>query len=363
MKKLTAGIFTVLLGAVSVNAADAAVASKGYVDGKVGANTTLITDLTKMVESNKTAADATATALSEYKTSNDAAVALKANAADVYSKDEADKKFEEQAAATQKLTDAKAYTDTQIKTLTDSLGGVGEDGESTGLTGTVAAQGVRITSLEDKVGDKSVADQIAESLADYSTTTEVDGKITSAVADLATKSEVNTGVANAIGDLDVTDAAVDNQFVTAVSETDGKITVSRSALTAENIPALEITKITGLQAALDAKQGALSSANGSDSITVSDTGIISVTQGAITTSLLAKDAVTTDNIADGAVTDAKITSVASEKVTGLADALDAKISVTSATTEAGKYVLTANVSADGVADYAWEQIERGANNE
>ena len=34
MKKLTAGIFTVLMGLVSVNAADAAVASKGYVDNK-----------------------------------------------------------------------------------------------------------------------------------------------------------------------------------------------------------------------------------------------------------------------------------------------------------------------------------------
>lgn len=34
MKKLTAGIFTVLMGLVSVNAADAAVASKGYVDSK-----------------------------------------------------------------------------------------------------------------------------------------------------------------------------------------------------------------------------------------------------------------------------------------------------------------------------------------
>lgn len=36
MKKLTAGIFTVLMGLVSVNAADAAVASKGYVDKLTG---------------------------------------------------------------------------------------------------------------------------------------------------------------------------------------------------------------------------------------------------------------------------------------------------------------------------------------
>ena len=36
MKKLTAGIFSVLMGLVSVNAAEAAVASKGYVDAKIG---------------------------------------------------------------------------------------------------------------------------------------------------------------------------------------------------------------------------------------------------------------------------------------------------------------------------------------
>lgn len=45
MKKLTAGIFTVLMGLVSVNAADAAVASKGYVTqeiNKVNANVTAV---------------------------------------------------------------------------------------------------------------------------------------------------------------------------------------------------------------------------------------------------------------------------------------------------------------------------------
>lgn len=38
MKKLTAGILTVMLGIVSANSADAAVASKGYVDAKVKTN-------------------------------------------------------------------------------------------------------------------------------------------------------------------------------------------------------------------------------------------------------------------------------------------------------------------------------------
>ena len=40
---------------------------------------------------------------------------------------------------------------------------------------------------------------------------------------------------DAIAALDVTDAAVENQFVTAVSETDGKIAVSRSAINASQI--------------------------------------------------------------------------------------------------------------------------------
>ncbi len=60
MKKLTAGIFTVLMGLVSVNAADAAVASQGYVDFKVGENTTAISELSGTVQANKAAADAVA---------------------------------------------------------------------------------------------------------------------------------------------------------------------------------------------------------------------------------------------------------------------------------------------------------------
>ena len=64
---------------------------------------------------------------------------------------------------------------------------------------------------------------------------------------------VADSIAAAINALDVTDAAVEHQFVTAVSETDGKISVTRAALTAADIPALGIDKITGLQTALDAK--------------------------------------------------------------------------------------------------------------
>ncbi len=44
MKKLTAGIFAAILTVVGTNAADAAIASKGYVDGQIGDLTTLTTE-------------------------------------------------------------------------------------------------------------------------------------------------------------------------------------------------------------------------------------------------------------------------------------------------------------------------------
>ena len=97
MKKLTAGIFTVLMGLVSVNAADAAVASKGYVDkevataktnaselvgnlanGQVAANTKLIGNFGTEITNNqeiKTAGVKSAGNLSQAVAALDAAVA------------------------------------------------------------------------------------------------------------------------------------------------------------------------------------------------------------------------------------------------------------------------------------------------
>lgn len=57
----------------------------------------------------------------------------------------------------------------------------------------------------------------------------------------------------AIAGLDAPDAEVANQVVTAVSEADGIITVTRRALVAADIPTLAISKVDGLQTALDGK--------------------------------------------------------------------------------------------------------------
>ena len=72
-------------------------------------------------------------------------------------------------------------------------------------------------------------------------------------AAVGTGGSVDTQITNAINALDVdasTDA--DGVVIQSISETDGKISVTRRALKAEDIPALAIAKITGLQDKLDA---------------------------------------------------------------------------------------------------------------
>lgn len=61
---------------------------------------------------------------------------------------------------------------------------------------------------------------------------------------------VADSITAAINKLNKADAAVTGQFVTAVTEENGIITVTRSALAASDIPALGIDKITGLETRL-----------------------------------------------------------------------------------------------------------------
>lgn len=69
----------------------------------------------------------------------------------------------------------------------------------------------------------------------------------------ATKTTVTSEISTKIGTLDKTDTAVARQVVSAVSETDGIITVSRRALVAGDIPTLATSKISGLDTALNGK--------------------------------------------------------------------------------------------------------------
>ena len=128
-----------------------------------------------------------------------------------------------------------------------------------------AAEGNAKSYVDKELKDLGFTE--GDSMADFVKKTDAPG-----YADILTKTSAATlyetkGSAKAaVEALDKTDAAVAKQFVTAVSETDGLVEVTRRALTADDVPALEIAKITGLQTALDAK------ANDADLAAIAKTG-------------------------------------------------------------------------------------------
>lgn len=105
-------------------------------------------------------------------------------------------------------------------------------------TAKAALEGNDATDNENSatiVGAKKYADKVAKAASD----------------------NAGTALSNKIAELKNTDKAVANQFVTAVKEADGVVTVERKALVAEDIPELGVSKITGLQGLLDGKQDTL----------------------------------------------------------------------------------------------------------
>lgn len=105
-------------------------------------------------------------------------------------------------------------------------------------TAKAALEGTKETDTDESatiVGAKKYADKVAKAASD----------------------NAGTALNNKIAELKKTDEAVTNQFVTAVKEAYGVVTVERKALAADDIPELGVSKITGLQGLLDGKQDTL----------------------------------------------------------------------------------------------------------
>lgn len=105
-------------------------------------------------------------------------------------------------------------------------------------TAKVALEGNDATDTDESAtikGAKKYADKVAKTASD----------------------NAGTALSNKIAELKNTDEAVANQFVTAVKEANGVVTVERKALVAADIPDLGMSKITGLEDALGGKQGNL----------------------------------------------------------------------------------------------------------
>lgn len=104
-----------------------------------------------------------------------------------------------------------------------------------------------------------------------------DGTYNSDTNKVATQSTVQGAVSRAVSALAKTDTAEAGKFVTAVSQSNGVISVSREALKASDIPTIAQSQVDGLPAALTAKQDKVSFADGYDANTNKAATVATVT--------------------------------------------------------------------------------------
>lgn len=152
---------------------------------------------------------------------------------------------------------AKAVSAVQEVKAGTANGTISVDGTDVAVTGLADAAYATVASLNETAQGKvdAVKAELLGAEADDNTKETIRGARKLAESSAASAlTDAKTYVGTEIGKLDVEDTAVAKQFVSAVSETDGKITVERRALLADDVPELGISKISGLQAAIDAKQ-------------------------------------------------------------------------------------------------------------
>lgn len=166
------------------------------------------------------------------------------------------------------VTEAKLHADVKAK-LAKAVSAVQEI-ESGTANGTIAVDGtnVAVHGLQDAAyATVASLNETAQSKVDTAK-----GELLGAEADDDTKETIRgarklaessaaSALANAktyvgteIGKLVLNDTAVTKQFVSAVKQENGKITVDRRELVADDIPEIGMSKISGLPAALAAKQ-------------------------------------------------------------------------------------------------------------
>lgn len=158
-------------------------------------------------------------------------------------------------AVTDKL--AKAVSAVQSVTESTTNGNISVDGTDVPIHGLQDAAYATVASLNETAQDKAnaVKAELLGAEADDNTQETIRGARKLAESSAASAlADAKTYVGEEIGKLKADDTAVAKQFVSAVSEAGGKITVERRALLAEDVPELGISKISGLPAALAAKQ-------------------------------------------------------------------------------------------------------------
>lgn len=141
---------------------------------------------------------------------------------------------------------AKADSAVQEITTGTTNGTINVDGDEVAVAGLKDAAYATVESLNATAQDK--ADAVKTALIGKEADTKAEDTIKGA------KKYADDAVSTKVGTLKYEDAAVAKQFVIDVSETNGIISVNRRALTAEDVPVIEIAGVNGLQGALNGKQ-------------------------------------------------------------------------------------------------------------
>lgn len=154
----------------------------------------------------------------------------------------------------------KADTAVQTVAAGKANGTIKVDGNEVAVAGLKDAAYATVESInataQGYVNTAKAALEGTETDTDESATIKGAKKYADKVAKTASDN-AGTALSNKIAELKNTDEAVTNQFVTAVKETNGVVTVERKALAADDIPELGVSKITGLQGLLNGKQDTL----------------------------------------------------------------------------------------------------------
>ena len=180
---------------------------------------------------------------------------------------------------------AKAVSAIQEVGSGSANGTIAVDGTDVAVTGLADAAYTTVASLNETAQGKvdSAKSELLGAESDDDTKETIRGARKLAESSAASAlNDAKTYVGTEIGKLDVDDSAVAKQFVSAVSETDGKITVTRRALIADDVPELGISKISGLQDAINAKQdtitfdGAYSASNKAATVSTVNSAIAAI---------------------------------------------------------------------------------------
>ena len=194
----------ILMGTAGAQAA-VEIASKGYVDTEVAkkASATDFADLKGVVENAETglATKASKTELQSAQTTLQNAINLKANAADVYTKDEADSLLDAKADSSYVGTIPSTAAATNIVAyVQEKTAGIATDTALEELTGRVATAEGDIGALEAKVGSETVATQISSAITALNLANTYDAKGAAEAAETAAKGYTDTAIAGLSGE-------------------------------------------------------------------------------------------------------------------------------------------------------------------